>query len=257
MRDGPAIPSSECLCVASLNARRLWQRDQSVHDGFRVFSDFLLENHVGVVCIQVFAGDFCPLISHTHAMVLSVLEDEKQHSWFVQACVDLLSREWQIPPVSGGGCSTMLGASAHIKLLMQGCHSRVSFWRDFVAVAQRVQNAVSVPMIIAGDANVWHPHFNLSRSISCDVPIIPFLDLLMASCRLELSNPPDRATHILGAGLDCIFICTMLHRFPCVLPNVFLVHRSWSVSSHTSRTSAWTNIAAIARLETHFDPCTY
>ena len=32
VRDGPAIPSSESLCVASLNARRLWQRDQSVHD---------------------------------------------------------------------------------------------------------------------------------------------------------------------------------------------------------------------------------
>ena len=70
--------------------------------------------------------------------------------------------------------------------------TRVSFWRDFV--------------VIAGDANVWHPHFNLSRSRSCDVPIIPFWDLLMASCRLDLCNPPDRATHISGAGLDCIFI---------------------------------------------------
>ena len=36
--------------------------------------------------------------------------------------------------------------------------TRVIFWRDFVAVAQCVQNAVSVPMVIAGDANVWHPH---------------------------------------------------------------------------------------------------
>ena len=37
-----------------------------------------------------------PLI---HAMVLSVPEDEKQHFWFVQACVVLLSREW---PTSAG-----------------------------------------------------------------------------------------------------------------------------------------------------------
>ena len=41
---------------------------------------------------------------------------------------------------------------------------------------------------------------------SCHVPIIHFRDLLMASCKLELCNPPDRATHISGAGLDCIFI---------------------------------------------------
>ena len=95
-------------CVASLNARRLWQRHQSVHDGFRVFSDFLLENHVAI-------SRRYPLISHTHTMVLSVPEDEKQ-----QACVVLLSREWRIQPVSGGGCSTMLGASVYITLFMHG-----------------------------------------------------------------------------------------------------------------------------------------
>ena len=65
-----------------------------------------------------------PLISHTHMVVLSVPEDEKQHFWFVQACVVLLSRGWLIPPVLGGGCSTMLGASVHTTLLMQGCHRR-------------------------------------------------------------------------------------------------------------------------------------
>ena len=128
MRDGPAIPSSESLCVASLNARRLWQRDQSVHDGFRVFSDFLLENHVGVVCIQaVFAGDFPTLPSDqpcTFDGPVGSEGREKQHFWFVQACVVLLSREWRIQPVSGGGCSTMLGASVHTTLLMQGCHRR-------------------------------------------------------------------------------------------------------------------------------------
>ena len=50
VRDGPAIPSSESLCVASLNARRLWQRDQSVHDEFRVNRLSSWESR--------FAGDF-------------------------------------------------------------------------------------------------------------------------------------------------------------------------------------------------------
>ena len=66
----------------------------------------------------------CPFWSATHAMVPSVPEDVKQYFWFVQACMALLSREWQIQPVSGGGCSTMLGASVHTVLLMQGCHWR-------------------------------------------------------------------------------------------------------------------------------------
>ena len=112
----------------------------------------------------------------------------------------------RIPPVSGGGCSTMLGASVHTALLMQGCHRRpVSvFGGIFVTVAQRVQNAVSVPVVIAGDANVWHPHFNHPDHAMCQSSL--FWDLLMVSCRLELCSPPDRATHISGAGSDCIFI---------------------------------------------------
>ena len=114
--------------------------------------------------------------------------------------------------------------------------TRVSFWRDFVAVAQRVQNPVSVPMVIAGVATQCeHPHFNLSRSRSCDVPIIPFLRFghgLLADWTVRAIQR-DRATHISGAGLDCIFISSghvvrpcgarwvaVLDRLRCVLSSV-------------------------------------
>ena len=186
-RDGPTIPSSESLYVASINARRLWQRDDSVQDGFRVFSDFLLENHVCVVCIQdVFAGDFPTLPSdqHTYDCFFVGSGKRKQHFWFVQACVDLLSRSggfhqgWRVFKNAWCICSCY---APHAGLPQE---TRVSFLRDFVAIAQRVQNAVGVPMIITRNANVWHPFFNLSRSRSCDVPIILFLDLLMTSCKL-------------------------------------------------------------------------
>ena len=51
--NGPAILLCGSFCVASINARRrLWQRDQSIHDRFRVFPDLLLENHVGVVAFK-------------------------------------------------------------------------------------------------------------------------------------------------------------------------------------------------------------
>ena len=57
MRDGTAIPSIVSFTIASLNTRRLWQRDQSIHDGFRV-TDLIDAAQVGVLCVQeVFAGD--------------------------------------------------------------------------------------------------------------------------------------------------------------------------------------------------------
>ena len=141
--------------------------------------------------------------------------------------------------------------------------TRVNFWRGFLAVAQRVQNAVSVPVAIAGRQRLASSFQPLS------IPIVrcanhPFEDLRMASCRLELCNPPDRATHISGAGLDCIFIScghvvgVVVHDgLQCCAssPVCWGQHRSWSVFSHTSRPSAWTNVAAFARLETHFNPC--
>ena len=66
---------------------------------------------------------------------------------------------------------------------------RVQFWQEFVAVARRVQIEVRFPMIIAGDANVGHPHFTLGRSRSADNMIVPFIDLLISSCGLVLCNP--------------------------------------------------------------------
>ena len=76
-----------------------------------------------------------------------------------------------------------------------------------MANAKRVTDSVGLPMVVAGDANLQQPHFNLSRSRSCDAPtIIPSLNLLMTSCRLTHCNPRDRAAHIAGAGSDSIFI---------------------------------------------------
>ena len=45
---------------------------------------------------------------------------------------------------------------------------------------------MNLPMIIASDPNVWHPHFNLGRTRSVGALIIPFVDLLAFSCGLRL-----------------------------------------------------------------------
>ena len=102
----------------------------------------------------------------------------------------------------------MLGASVHTTLLTQECHRRpVSVSGGILSLLLsvcRMQSAFQWSSPETPTCGILISH--LSRSRLCDVPIIPFLDLLMASCRLELCNPPDRATHTSGAGLDCIFI---------------------------------------------------
>ena len=58
LSDGPAIPPRS-FQFATFNARRLWERDQSAHDGFHMLSGILSAEGVDVLCIQeVFAGDF-------------------------------------------------------------------------------------------------------------------------------------------------------------------------------------------------------
>ena len=57
-------------------------------------------------------------------------------------------------------------------------------------MARRIHIEVRLPMIVAGDANVWHPHFNLGRSRSVDNMIVAFINLLISSCGLVLWGPP-------------------------------------------------------------------
>ena len=83
---------------------------------------------------------------------------------------------------------------------------RVAFWQELVVSAKHVRTTVDLPMVVANDVNVWHPHFNLGRSRSVDNLVVPFIDLLILSCGLRLLNSPDRPTHVTGAALDLMFV---------------------------------------------------
>ena len=51
MRIGPATPNN-ALSLATLNVRRLWLQDESVHGGFHMFCAILNSENVAVCCIQ-------------------------------------------------------------------------------------------------------------------------------------------------------------------------------------------------------------
>ena len=74
-----------------------------------------------------------------------------------------------------------------------GLDAKLSFWRDFVHRATHIHQSMGLPMIIAGDANVWHPHFRM-RTRTCDSLVLPSVDLLISSCNVEIWNPREQDT---------------------------------------------------------------
>ena len=106
--------------------------------------------------------------------------------------------EFLIPSQFGGESLQELcvcAHSVHLTLVFAEAE-RVQFCEELVAMAKRVHVEVRLPMIVAGDANVWHPYFNLGRSRSVDDMIVPFINLLISSCGLVFCNPRDRATPV-------------------------------------------------------------
>ena len=83
---------------------------------------------------------------------------------------------------------------------------RVAIWQDLLQVARHVRATSDLPMILVGDANVWHPHFKLGRHRAVDGLIVPLVDQLLSSCGLVLMNPSRLATHNAGGALDLMMM---------------------------------------------------
>ena len=113
---------------------------------------------------------------------------------------DVLSMRWRV--VENAVCICSFHAP-HAGL-PEG--DRVAFWQDLLQVARHVRATSDLPMILAGDANVWHPHFELGRHRAVDGLIVPLVDQLLSSCGLVLMNPSRLATHNDGGALDLMMM---------------------------------------------------
>ena len=212
----PSIAPANFVRSTRPQKGRLWQRE-SLTDSECSQTFFLritLASFAFRRCSLAISRHY-PLISHTHAMVLSVPEDEKQHFWFVQACVVLLSREWRIPPVLGGRCSTCL---VHLFILRSSCRAAIGDPCQFLAGFCRCCSACECSQRSNGHRRRRQRVASSFQLLS--IPIVrcanhPFFGFAHGFLQTGV-NSPDRATHISGAGLDCIFIssghvvwCTM------------------------------------------------
>ena len=164
--DGPVNPSDR-LVVGTFNTGRLWLQDGSVHDGFQMLTHMLEVESVSVLCLQeVHAGDFPTfLVNQSHVNPsgsrgrdAGFLIHEGVSCTPIRGVTDSVSVRWRV--VQGKVCICSFYAP-HAGF-SEG--DRISYWRDLLASARHVHSTMSLPTIMAGDANVWHPHFNLGRT---------------------------------------------------------------------------------------------
>ena len=81
----------------------------------------------------------------------------------------------------------------------------VEFWRTLAGSVHRVSHThPGLPMLLAGDSNVWLPPFQFGRSRQADSSLVPIIQEMMQSHSLVLRNPLDAPTHRCGAALDII-----------------------------------------------------
>ena len=186
----------------------------SVHEGFHLLTHILEVESVSILCLQeVLAGDFPTLLGNQPCVHDGPAGSRGSDAGFlihegvscapIRGVTDSVYVMWRV--FQGKVCICSFYAP---NAGFSEC-DRISYWRDLLVSARHTHSTMNLPMIMAGDANVWHPHFNLGRTRSVDALIIPFVDLLASSCGLRLCNPRDQATHDAGAALDLVFISSL------------------------------------------------
>ena len=82
---------NNALSLATLNVRRLWLQDESVHDGFHMFCAILNSENVAVCCIQEPRAG-----AKQHASVVSqwkqLFSVVHSHSWCPRHCLDAVAQ---------------------------------------------------------------------------------------------------------------------------------------------------------------------
>ena len=115
------------------------------------------------------------------------------------SCSTLPLRRTPIPGIPDSqslrASSQALSVSAHSTLHMFGIPSntRIQFWRTLATVHRVSQLHSSIPLLLAGDSNIWFPFFQLGRSRQADAPLLPIAqEILRILSSPSLSTPITR-----------------------------------------------------------------
>ena len=185
---------SVSLSIGTFNARRLWQRDGSVHDGFRVLTHILGVWSVSVLCIQeVQAGGFP-----------SLPVDQPYHN---DGPVGTRGREAAFlvsSGVSGAPVPSVEDTTPVRRRVFDRSWCTCSFYAPHAGLLPDIQDAFWREFVHrASDRSLGFDNGNR------DAMILPFVDLVISSCNLEVCNPREQATHISGSTVHSGNQCCM------------------------------------------------
>ena len=97
---------------------------------------------------------------------------------------DSQSLRWRL--VSGSLCV----CSFHAPHAGIASDTRIQFWRTLAASVHRVsQLHTGIPLLLAGDSDMWFPFFQLGRSRQADAPLLPVVQEILQSHSLVFRNP--------------------------------------------------------------------
>ena len=212
MNDGAVTPTPlvQSLGLGQLNCRRLWSRDGSIHDGFMGLVSCLDQLDLQVLCVQETQSP--PMSSlpmdqpfrydgpiGSHGREAGFLFHSSIVATPIPGTPDSQSLRWRL--ISGSLCVCSFYAP-HAGIPSD---TRIQFWRTLAASVHRVSQLHSgIPLLLAGDSNIWFPFFQLGRSRQADAPLLPIVQEILQSHSLVFRNPPDLPTHRCGAALDII-----------------------------------------------------
>ena len=209
-------PIAQSVGFGQLNCRRLWGRDDAVHDGFMELVSCLNRLSLHVVCVQeTQAPDMGSLPTDqpfrydgplgSYGREAGFLFHVSIESTSIAGIQDSQSLRWRL--VAGAVCVCSFYAP-HVGIAVD---VRVAFWRALAVSVQRVSQCHSrCPLLLAGDSNIWFPAFQLGRSRCADMALLPIVEEMMDSHGLVLRNPVDQPTHRCGAALDVILTTSTL-----------------------------------------------
>ena len=140
---GPATPSC-ALSFASLNMRRLWHRDSSVHDGFHMLCAILQSENVGVCCIQETSAGAFPTLPVDHPYQYDGPSESygREAGFLIRSGVsctpvpgiqDSVSMRWRI---FGGVACVCSFYAPHVGIPEA---DRVSFWPNLIEATRHVR----------------------------------------------------------------------------------------------------------------------
>ena len=204
--------------LAVLNCNRLWSLSGRLHDAFHGFVSFL----DSLNCVAALLQETCTPVdailpddqpfffegmAGTRGRDVGYLQraEPLKHLHVIPSVPDQSDIAWRFLHCQEGSWSVAVASfyAPHV-----GCPDidRLQFWqRLYVSIQMVTHEFPEVPLLIAGDSNVWFPGLVNGRPPRpADRLCVEFIRSILHTFGMVICNPVDVPTHRRGAALDLV-----------------------------------------------------